>query len=515
MPLTILSDSQVKEILENLTKEDVETLQESMKNALHEYSTGKTNDGACANNQPKRTISEWKDGSTSLFMPSTSSAGIGLKGQMAPLTTQAEGGIDSCTVVTLPAPQDSAEIDEEPEYEETAKGPILKAALTTAQGALTIMSNDGRPTGFLNAEEITAFRTALASSILLIRRSKVKTLTVFGTGKQAYWHVRLALKLRGSTIRRVYFINRVYNTRVQEIMTNFMTTKYIDLETKEREGWKDCLFNMVTPSYGEYDRLLKEQVRKADVIFCTTPSTEPLFDHTILTNTEGRKKGRLIVAIGSYKPHMIELPPEILLQAVKFHGAHAHYHRHAEEGGVIVIDTLASTKESGEFVQAQIDSSKSVELGELVMLDMMDETTADESAIDDSPSDSLESTPISTPLSPHDTSRSALASIFRENSLDNTSANGSNSKSPSRKSSFSSISRKSSFVLRRRHGSAGSLNNRPKKKQTEKEDQRSRWLSRGNVVYKSVGLGLMDLVVGGDLVKLAREKGIGVMIDEF
>ena len=379
------------------------------------------------------------------------------------------------------------------------------------------MSNDGTPIGFLNAEEITAFRTALASSILVIRRSKVKTLVVFGTGKQAYWHVRLALKLRGSTIRRVYFINRVYNTRVQKIMVNFMTTKYIDMETKEREGWKDCQFNMMTPTYGEYDRLLKEQVRKSDVIFCTTPSTEPLFDHTILTNTEGRKKGRLIIAIGSYKPHMIEVPPEILLQAVKLHGSHAHYHKHAEEGGVIVIDTLACTKESGEFVRAQIDPQKSVELGELVMLDVMDETTTDESAIDDSPRDSLDSTPISTPLSPHDTSRGALASIFRESSESSGGAGGSasNSKSPSRKSSFSSISRKSSFVLRRRHGSAASQDGRPKKRQTEKEDQRSRWLNRGNVVYKSVGMGLMDLVVGGDLVKLARDRGIGVTIHGF
>lgn len=47
------------------------------------------------------------------------------------------------------------------------------------------MSNDGKPIGFLNAEELTAFRTALASSLLMSRRSKVKTITVFGAGKQA------------------------------------------------------------------------------------------------------------------------------------------------------------------------------------------------------------------------------------------------------------------------------------------------------------------------------------------
>ena len=43
----------------------------------------------------------------------------------------------------------------------------------------------------------------------------------------------------------------------------------------------------------------------------------------------------------------------------------------------------------------------------------------------------------------------------------------------------------------------------------------SRWLSTGNVIYKSVGMGLMDLVVGGELVRLARERGIGTTIQDF
>ena len=41
------------------------------------------------------------------------------------------------------------------------------------------------------------------------------------------------------------------------------------------------------------------------------------------------------------------------------------------------------------------------------------------------------------------------------------------------------------------------------------------WLVRGNVIYKSVGLGLMDLVVGGDLVMLARERNFGTTIADF
>jgi len=42
-----------------------------------------------------------------------------------------------------------------------------------------------------------------------------------------------------------------------------------------------------------------------------------------------------------------------------------------------------------------------------------------------------------------------------------------------------------------------------------------KWLTNGNVIYKSVGLGLMDLVVGGDLIRLARERDIGTTIVDF
>jgi len=81
MSLTVLSDSNVKKILNNLTKDEVETLQASLRHSLHEYSTGTNNSGSAAENQPKRTILESNNGTTSLFMPSTTSSGIGMKGE--------------------------------------------------------------------------------------------------------------------------------------------------------------------------------------------------------------------------------------------------------------------------------------------------------------------------------------------------------------------------------------------------------------------------------------------------
>lgn len=40
-----------------------------------------------------------------------------------------------------------------------------------------------------------------------------------------------------------------------------------------------------------------------------------------------------------------------------------------------------------------------------------------------------------------------------------------------------------------------------------------RWIMGGNVIYKSVGLGLMDICVGEDLVGLARERKVGVTVE--
>lgn len=482
MSLTILSDKDVKGLLGNLTADDFNDLQKSMRQALHQYSTGTQEEDICALHQPKRTVLESKNGTTTLFMPSTSSQSIGMK------------------VVTLATPNSKKSPG-------TAESPI-----TTPQGAITLMSNTGKPTGFINAEEITAFRTALASSLLIKRRKKVKVLTVFGAGKQAYWHIRLSLLLRGSTIKTVNIINRTWNDRVAELMKSFLE---IDPDMKEKEGWSQTKFSILTPGYVEFSRLEKERLRAADVIICTTPSTETLFDHQILTNTEGRKRGRLIIAIGSYKPHMIELPTELLDQAVKTHGSGHHFHKHAEEGGVIVVDTLdGCIHEAGEIIQAKIHPTQLVEIGELVLLAELEALEASESeassVIDDSPVESFDNLVV-----PERSGARSLARAFGGGG----GGSRNNSESPSRPSRPSlSHSRKSSYRLDKhnRTGSSSSLSlGKKPSPQSAKDDHMSRWLCSGNVIYKSVGMGLMDLVVGGELVRLAREKGVGVTVEGF
>lgn len=227
-------------------------------------------------------------------------------------------------------------------------------------GSVTLYSPQGPPIGFLHAQTLTAFRTALASSILLQKRTNVRTITVFGSGLQAYWHVRLALMLRGDTIRQVYIINRQFS---ESARITFKKIYGVPQDLKQREGWDQAQFSLLTPTYGEYSRLLKEHLRASDVIYCCTPSTENLFDASILTNNEGRRKGRLIVAVGSYTPQMRELPRELLLQATKPHASgHLHYHKHATEGGVIVVDTLdGAMKEAGEIIESGLAPRQLVE----------------------------------------------------------------------------------------------------------------------------------------------------------
>lgn len=166
--------------------------------------------------------------------------------------------------------------------------------------------------------------------------------------------------LRGDTIRQIFIINRQFSDTARD---TFKKIHGIPQEIKQREGWDQAQFSLLTPGYGEYNRLEKDHMRASDVIYCCTPSTEDLFDASILTSHEGRRKGRLIVAVGSYTNEMRELPKELLLQATRAHPpGHLHYHKHATEGGVIIVDTLdGALKEAGEIIDAGLAPQQLVE----------------------------------------------------------------------------------------------------------------------------------------------------------
>lgn len=89
--------------------------------------------------------------------------------------------------------------------------------------------------------------------------------------------------------------------------------------------------------------------------------------------------------------------------------------------------------------------------------------------------------------------------------------NSSSSQPTSPVGSVSSGMSKPSFPFHLRKNSSSSSDSEKKKK----EDTLVRWLRDGTVIYKSVGLGLMDLVVGMHLVKVANEKNVGTSVEGF
>ena len=416
MPLTVLTDFDVRSLLLSLNRDDIVNLQHNLAEALHDYSTG-TQDttGCCSANQPQRLSIQGKHGQTTLFMPASTNTTTGMKivSLVAPSTPSIASSRSSITTQTSASSVPSADPS------------TTSSRSTTPRGSLTLLDSAGTPLGFINAEELTAFRTALAATLLFSKRSRVHSITVFGAGKQAYWHIRLALLLRGLEIHHINVINRSF-TGAQPLMRDiYKSEEWAHL----RNANSKLRFSALSGDYVEYNRLLKEHVRDSDVLFMCTPSTSPLFPAEHLTSSEGRKKGRYISLIGSYQPHMVELHPDVLKQAVAQEHKH-HHHRHAEKGGVVVVDSLeACMKEAGEVIQAGLRSEDLVEVGELVMV---------------------------------------------------------------RKAAMKDIEM----------GGEG-------------EKGLKKWLEAGNVIYKSVGLGIMDLCVGEDLVILARERGIGITIEDF
>ncbi|KAF2036705.1 NAD(P)-binding protein [Setomelanomma holmii] len=483
MPLTILTDDDVRNLLLQLTKQDILDLQQSLADALHYYSTATeedTSNGCSSSYQPLRTSLKRGDGQTTLLMPASSNDGIGVK-----IVTLATADTKSTSTSSRDSASVSSSLDSislsNASSTSTFEPPksLASAQSTTPKGSLTLFDKSGTPRALLNAEEITAFRTALASTMLFKKRQNVHDVVVFGAGKQAYWHIRLALLLRGPDIHHLNIINRDFE-RVHQLLSKLYEphreTHGWDLDAPQvpqyRAGADSDLahpkIQILTPNHGEYERLLKSTIRASSVIFCTTPSTSPLFPASHLTNPEGRKKGRYLAAIGSYKPHMVEIHPDILRQNVAPEHGHRHFHKHAAQGGAVVVDSVeACLKEAGEVIQAGLGPNEVVEIGELVMLK-------------------------------RDAERRRLECHARksEEGLDE----GGVELGECEK------------VKKKRRGSS-------KHADDEGEDKAHKslmdWLQRGNVIYKSVGLGLMDVVVGMDLVRMADERGIGTKIENF
>ncbi|OHE96919.1 shikimate/quinate 5-dehydrogenase [Colletotrichum orchidophilum] len=380
MAFTVLSDNNVKQLFQSFGPEDVARMADVLTDAFLAYSVGPE-----AQYQPHRAAVLRPDGTTGLFMPATMEGGMSVK------------------IVGLPPPT---------------------SATSDLRCVLTICDGTGRAVGIINAEELTAFRTSLGSILLYRYRKATANIVVFGAGKQALWHLRLALVLRGQDIRTITIVNRSKERPAQ------LVARLQAMGKASGVGDTDAVtFTIIEadPDSAPGHAQLRSAVEESDVIFCTTPSTQRVFPAEWLTLERGAAKTRYIAAIGSYKLNMKELDPDFLRAVVDTPlGAFTSAARGgaAKKTGVIFVDSReACFLEAGELVEAKIPADKITEVGEFTdALRRADETEA---------------------------------GLLRE------------------------------------------------------------WLEKGLIVYKSVGIGIMDLSLGKVLLELAAKHQVGTILQEF
>ncbi|KAH7260401.1 hypothetical protein NW759_010716 [Fusarium solani] len=367
MAFTVLSDNNVNHILDNLSSSDVVDLANALERALIQYS--------CNNEQqyqPHRAVVS-RDDQVSLFMPGTTDQLLGVK-----------------IVGITPTEK-------------------LKPSEPGLKSVLTLCDARGQAIGTLNAAALTAFRTALGSMLPYRFRKNTENIVVFGAGKQALWHIRLALLLKEKDIKSVTIVNRSAQ-RTQELIES--------LKSNQNSPWPSHIDLKAFDPQGDRDAALESLVVDADVLFFTTPSTQPLFPAKYLTSEKALSKTRFFAAIGSYRLDMQEIDPELLKQVVDPSSVFASA---SYQGGSVAVDSRdGCLQEAGELVKAEIPTEKMLEIGQLLQT-----------------------------------------------------------------------------------------------KNTEKPADLTQWLETGFVIYKSVGTGVMDLAIGQELLRLAKERNVGLTAEEF
>lgn len=324
----VLGDSAVKEILLNLSKSEITSIQHKLEESLIEFSVGSER-----GYQPNPSAFVRPDGQKTLFRPFTSPTAVGTK------------------IIVHPAPVSAAL---ESSLLQTT-GPSNNAQQLPLHGILAICDRSGHPIGVINAEEVTGCRTSLSTMIPYVRRRKTANIVIFGAGKQALWHIRLALALRGPEIKAITVINRS-EARAETLISS--------IKAENQKLWKSlCKFAFLDSSQSGYDQHLKALISAADVIFCTVPSQQPLFPLRFLTCGDNEEGFPFIAAIGSWQPDMIELDPDILRYVVKTSGFSL------DEGtmGIVLVDDRQQAKiHAGEIIQSGLSSEQMTDIGQIL-----------------------------------------------------------------------------------------------------------------------------------------------------
>ncbi|KAI1086338.1 NAD(P)-binding protein [Rostrohypoxylon terebratum] len=311
--LTVLSDSAVHRLLIGLSKHEIIAFQATLSKCLREFSVGPERQY-----QPAPGIVNRSNGPKTLFRLFTSPTAVGAK------------------IIVDPAPTPGSE-----------KLPL--------QGIVTLCDQNGLPRGVLNAGELTGYRTSLIAMIPYTWRRNTENIVVYGSGKQALWHIRLALALRGDEIKSITVVNRSAARAKQ------MLDKIAEENTAH---WKSsATIKYLDPSSSD----LETTLASADVIFCTVPSKEPLFPAKYIIGQGQRIRKPYISAIGSWQPDMIELDPALVKSIIA--DAENGFHPEKDSAGVILVDDQDSVlTHTGEGVKGELKMDDVVEVGKVFHL---------------------------------------------------------------------------------------------------------------------------------------------------
>lgn len=307
----VLGDGVIKDILLGLSKDEILSFRDQLEKCLMSISPGTEGDY-----QPTPGIINRPEGQRCLFRAFTSAEHAGTK------------------IIITPAPNCQQGL----------------------HGILVIVDKCGIPVGVLNAEEITGYRTSMSVMIPYYWRRNSENIVIFGAGKQALWHARILLALRGGEVKSISIVNRSADRARELIMS---------VQGENDRIWKSkCHFNLVSLADVNSESRVEMLLSEADAIFCTVASTRPLFSlDSLKLKSRGHGCLPFISAVGSWQPDMIEIHPDILHHATASKG---YSNDGISTGTVIVDDGKNALLHAGEIVQAGLREDQIIDLGKLI-----------------------------------------------------------------------------------------------------------------------------------------------------
>ena len=202
--------------------------------------------------------------------------------------------------------------------------------LARIQAAVIVLDpQTGRPVALLEGATLTAIRTGAASGVAtdLLARPDSRTVAIFGAGVQGRTQLEAVCTVRPVEIAWVYDPEA---PRLEALIRELAGSGGIDADVRAADS-------------------PQRAVREADVICTATTAARPVFADADL------KPGAHVNAIGSYQPHVREVPAETVCRAT------------------IVVDSReAALAEAGDLIQPIRDGllrpeDIRAELGELIL----------------------------------------------------------------------------------------------------------------------------------------------------